>query len=244
MIDIHMHILQGLDDGAIDLEEALTMLARAESNGVTDVIATPHSWAIDDIRTIRERTEELNIGAVQAGLSVKVHEGCEFNVMNGDAIRKTGDRLRDLTLAGSRYLLTEFSNTVSGRSFLDCLERITAIGMIPIVAHPERYALMWDSIDAMREAGSMGALGQISMGDLIGRNGGQSMMASFKMIEEGLCQFCATDAHTPDKLTSYMKAKDEVRRRYGEVAYDRLFRLNPEVVLRDRDASAILGAID
>jgi protein-tyrosine phosphatase len=164
--------------------------------------------------------------------------------MNGDAIRKTGERLKDLTLAGSRYLLTEFSNTVSGRSFLECLERIKAFGLVPIVAHPERYSLMWDGIGAMREARSMGALGQISMGDLIGRNGGQSMTASFKMIEEGLCQFCATDAHTPDKLTSYMKAKDEVRRRYGEAAFDRLFRLNPEVVLKDRDASAILGAID
>lgn len=233
MIDIHVHILQGLDDGAMDLEEALAMLARAESGGVTDVIATPHSWAVDDMRVIRRSVQELREAALQAGIGVGVHEGCEFNVMNGDALRRTGAGLKDLTLAGSRYLLTEFSNSAGERAFLSCLEAILEMGMVPIVAHPERCAIMWDGALPMRKAAGMGALAQISMGDIIGRNGQQSMDTALHMIELGLCQFCATDAHTPDKLALYLQARGVVARRFGDDAEDRLFRRNPLAVLED-----------
>lgn len=243
MIDIHIHILQGLDDGAMDMPEALMMLARAETAGITDVIATPHSWAVDDSAIISKAASALNSEAIAAGLSVRVHAGCEFNVMRGEAIRKHGSRLPELTLAGSRYLLTEFSSTVPERTFLSSIEEISSLGLVPIVAHPERYALMWGDLTAMRAAKELGALGQISMGDLLGRNGLQSMDTAFEMIADGLCQFCATDAHTPDKLELYMQSRSLVEGRLGKEAAYRLFRSNPEAVLGDLGPENIIAAI-
>jgi protein-tyrosine phosphatase len=242
MIDIHIHILQGLDDGAMDMPEALMMLSRAQTAGITDVIATPHSWAVDDSTIISKAASALNAEALSAGLSVRVHTGCEFNVMRGEAIRRQGNRLSELTLAGSRYLLTEFSSTVPERTFLTSIEEISALGLIPIVAHPERYALMWRELTAMKAAKELGALGQISMGDLLGRNGNQSMDAAFAMIRDGLCQFCATDAHTPDKLELYIQACSVVKNRFGKEAAHRLFRGNPEAVLADLSPENIRAA--
>lgn len=242
MIDIHIHILQGLDDGAMDMPEALMMLSRAQTAGITDVIATPHSWAVDDSTIISKAASALNAEALSAGLSVRVHTGCEFNVMRGEAIRRQGSRLSELTLAGSRYLLTEFSSTVPERTFLTSIEEISALGLIPIVAHPERYALMWRELTAMKAAKELGALGQISMGDLLGRNGNQSMEAAFAMISEGLCQFCATDAHTPDKLELYFQARSVVENHFGKEPAHRLFRDNPEAVLTDLSPENIRAA--
>lgn len=243
MIDIHIHILQGLDDGAMDMPEALMMLARAQTAGITDVIATPHSWAVDNSKVIGKATSALNAEAFSAGLTVRVHAGCEFNVMRGEAIRRLGSSLSELTLARSRYLLTEFSSTVPERTFLSSIEEVSARGLVPIVAHPERYALMWGELTAMRAAKELGALGQISMGDLLGRNGPQSLEAGLAMIREGLCQFCATDAHTPDKLELYMQACSVVESRFGKDAVLRLFTENPKAVLADLGPESIISAI-
>lgn len=243
MIDIHIHILQGLDDGAMDMPEALMMLARAQTAGITDVIATPHSWAVDNYRIISKAASTLNDEAISAGLSVCVHAGCEFNVMRGEAIKRLGNGLSELTLAGSRYLLTEFSSTVPERTFLSSIEEISALGLVPIVAHPERYALMWGDLTAMKAAKELGALGQISMGDLLGRNGTQSMETGLAMISDGLCQFCATDAHTPDKLEIYMQARSVVENRFGKDALHKLFTGNPKAVLEDLAPDKISAAI-
>ncbi|HOS50714.1 MAG TPA: hypothetical protein PLI10_04780, partial [Bacillota bacterium] len=150
MIDIHIHILQGLDDGAMDIDEALLMLSVAERCGVTDIIATPHSWAVDDMTQIERTVRDLNKAARAEGISTVVHKGCEFNVMRGEAIDALGDRLRDLTLAGSRYLLTEFSNSTGASIIYRCVERIVDKGLVPVIAHPERYSAMWDGLGPMR----------------------------------------------------------------------------------------------
>jgi protein-tyrosine phosphatase len=239
MVDIHMHILHALDDGAMDLEEALAMLTTAEEGGITDIIATPHSWAVDNIVSIDKAIIELNNAAIEEGTKTRVYGGCEFNVADGKAITFLGDDLRKLTLAGSKYLLTEFSNSVRQEIMFDSIERITVMGLVPIIAHPERYAIMWGDLSPMRKMVSMGALGQISMGDLIGRNGLLSMQTAYKMIDEGLCQICASDAHTPEKLKLYLQALDAVKQRYGKTAVNKLFTQNPASVLANLDESHI-----
>lgn len=244
MIDIHIHILQGMDDGAMDIDEALTMLAAAERHGVTDVIATPHSWAVDDKGHIEKAVNRLNRAAGDIGISTGVHVGCEFNVMKGEALDALGDRVKDLTLAGGRYLLTEFSNSTGASTIYRCVERIVDMGLIPIIAHPERYAVMWDGVEPMRKAKGLGALGQISMGDLIGRGGSIALQSALSMLEEGLCQICATDAHTPDKLVAYMGAVEVAEARFGKEGADRLFIGNPSVVLRDLPPSELKAALD
>lgn len=244
MIDIHIHILQGMDDGAMDIDEALTMLAKAELHGVTDVIATPHSWAVDDKIHIERAVKQLNKAASEIGIKAKVHGGCEFNVMRGEAIDALGDRLKDLTLAGSRYLLTEFSNSTGASIIYRCVERIVGKGLVPIIAHPERYSVMWDDLEPMRKAKGLGAFGQISMGDLIGRGGTVALKAALSMLDEGLCQICATDAHTPDKLEAYMAAVGAAEARYGKEGASRLFTDNPSVVLNNGDPSQIKSALN
>jgi len=243
MIDIHIHILQGLDDGAMDIDEALLMLSVAERCGVTDIIATPHSWAVDDMTQIERTVRDLNKAARAEGISTVVHKGCEFNVMRGEAVDRHKEGLRLLTLAGGKYLLTEFSNSTGASKIYSCIEKIRGLGLVPIIAHPERCSVMWDNPEPMRKARQMGAYGQVSMGDIIGRNGPASMETAFLMIEEGLCQICATDAHTPEKLALYMTAVESVKSRFGDQAARRLFTDNPAVVLKDLGEEGILPAV-
>lgn len=197
MIDLHCHILPEIDDGAQNREMSLEMCKMAAKSKVTDIIATPH---MTDLYTKQEfhtkvsaRLKYLNEKMVEENIPVRIHRGAE--VYASKDILYSPD-LTDLTLAGSKYLLFEFSFIDSDFDYVK--EAITVIqsqGLVPVIAHPERYDFIQRDYTNINRLADCGALFQCNLGSLTGELGKREKRLSREMINKGAVSFLASDAH-------------------------------------------------
>ena len=202
MIDIHAHILPGLDDGARDYETAIIMGKTAADNGVTDIIATPHAnqrgryenYASEDLNN---RLTVLSAALRHAEIPVTLHLGMEvFGTPDVPELLQKG---KVCTLAGSRYLLVEFAFRESPLFMEDLLHRLRAEGVLPVVAHPERYRALQDMPEIMENWAAEGFALQINKGSLTGSFGHSARRTAYRMLEHDLASLIASDAHGADR---------------------------------------------
>jgi len=199
MIDLHSHILPGLDDGSRTVEDARALARRAAEDGVTAIAATPHVRS--DYPT---RAEEMERGVsrlredfLAEGIDVEVLPGGEVDL--GMLASLDDDALRRFTLAQSgRYLLLEFPYTGWPAGLEETVYALGLRGLLPILAHPERNREVQANPARLTEAVRMGALVQLTAASLDGRIGRSSQAAGNKLLELGLAHVLASDAHTPD----------------------------------------------
>jgi protein-tyrosine phosphatase len=230
MIDIHTHILPGLDDGARDLEEALGMLRMAVAAGTTDIVASSHSdpqFAFDPLVTA-ERLAELQQAA---GESIRIHYGCELH-LTVDGIENALRCPEDYSIARRGHLLVEFSNFQIPKTSSAILDRMIDRGLHPIVAHPERNPLLRTRLSELEDWVSRGCSMQVTAHSLLGRFGKSAKAASLQMMSRGLVHFLASDAHDLEHRPAVL---DEVWRYVHETfdpeAADCLLLDNPQRVL-------------
>jgi protein-tyrosine phosphatase len=199
MIDLHSHILPGLDDGSRTVEDARALARRAAEDGVTAIAATPHVRS--DYPT---RAEEMERGVsrlredfLAEGIDVEVLPGGEIDL--GMLASLDDDGLRRFTLAQSgRYLLLEFPYTGWPAGLEETVYGLGLRGLLPILAHPERNREVQSKPARLAEAVRMGALVQLTAASLDGRIGSSAHAAANKLLELGLAHVLASDAHTPD----------------------------------------------
>ena len=195
-IDIHCHILPEVDDGARNLEESLTMLRQEVKQGVAAVILTPHQKP--NRRSITaasalERTQKLQQAAKENGIDIRLYSGGEiFCCMDTIELLKQG---KAGTLAGSDYILTEFSPDEEWAYIRNCLYDLLCEGYRPIVAHAERYRNVVKDFNRVEELKDMGCRIQINAGELPGLLGGQLKRTARSLIKEELADLIGTDAH-------------------------------------------------
>lgn len=198
MIDIHCHILNGIDDGARDIETSVHMCRIAEQNGIKHIVATPHTNTVDNIeRFIEARDERLHTLRKQVemrGIKVNLYPGAEVYV-DDDVF--FSNNLRRLAINGSKYILVEFSFRESKISKIHSyLNEITNMGLIPIIAHPERYELFQFDYDAINDLARKGAIFQINASSLASMDGPQEFELAYSMAYNGVASFIGTDAHS------------------------------------------------
>lgn len=199
MIDLHSHILPGLDDGSRTVEDARGLARRAAEDGVTAIAATPH--VRNDYPT---RAEEMERGVsrlredfLAEGIDVEVLPGGEIDL--GMLASLDDDGLRRFTLAQSgRYLLLEFPYTGWPAGLEETVYGLGLRGLLPILAHPERNREVQSKPERLAEAVRMGALVQLTAASLDGRIGRSSQTAANKLLELGLAHVLASDAHTSE----------------------------------------------
>lgn len=228
MIDIHSHVLYGLDDGAKTPDDSLAMLRVAAECGTTDLVATPHANLIYRYQPalIAERLAEL------AGASpVRLYSGCDFH-LSFDNIQDAIDHPEKYTINAKSYLLVEFSDMLIFRNTSEIFGRLQDAGMIPVVTHPERNALLRQRLEAITAWIEAGARIQITAQSLTGRFGSRAQQFSQTLLDRGLAHFVASDAHDcehrPPKLN---EAHAWLTRHYGESAADLLCIENPKAAL-------------
>ena len=197
LYDIHCHILPGVDDGARNMEESLWMLSKEYKEGVRHVILTPHfryemfepHMNIVTRQFIQLRREAIKIG--QGDL--QLYLGCELHSsMDMVECLKKGRRL---TLAGSRYVLVEFSNS-DEKSYIE--ERVRSLlmnGFIPIIAHAERYKATRSDIRFLEELREAGAYIQINADTISGESGFGAKLFAKKLMKQGILDFVGSDGH-------------------------------------------------
>lgn len=200
MIDIHMHLIPGVDDGAYDRSMAETMLVMAHMQGVRAIFATPHSSAFFyGHARVQEQFQALRSWLDATPLDMGLYLGCEVRCLP-DGMESTLTALRQgilPTLNGSRYVLTEFQTGVLPADAVRMTGRLLEEGWIPVVAHVERYPALFDG-HTVRELTERGCLMQINAYSLEGESNEGITGAARGLLHEGLVTFLGSDAHRMD----------------------------------------------
>ena len=198
--DIHTHIIPGVDDGSRSLAESVELIESAVTQGVGVIIATPHSWGIDDcgFDYMLSRFEDLKEAVRACQIPVQLYLGCEMLVFADtvDACIQKLDAGRYPTLAGSRFVLTEFDPYETLDDMEVCLKRIVAAGYIPVIAHAERYRRI--GISDIRVLKDLGAMIQINAYSITNEMNVQTRQLTNDCLSEGLVDFIGSDAHRLD----------------------------------------------
>lgn len=198
MVDIHCHILPGIDDGSKNMEESVKLCALGRSNHIKQMAATPHFNAIGDLDEFLEIRDEkaAKLREENAKLGIDVEIFCGAEVFVDDDIFYSKN-LKRAAINNSRYILIEFdfyNNNV--RSIFEYLDEIRSMGLIPIIAHPERYEYFQMDYDAVNEFFSRGVLFQINASSLASRGSMEDFELAYEMAFKGAAAFIATDAHS------------------------------------------------
>jgi protein-tyrosine phosphatase len=232
VIDLHSHILPGVDDGPATLEESLELARSAAADGIRVIAATPH--VRDDYPTTPTTMERLLAelrAAIQAeGIPIDVRPGGEIAIDWLD--RLSDEDLIRFGLGGSpHYLLVEFPYAGWPLSLHEWVFRLVTRQITPVIAHPERNADVQANPDELRPLVDAGALVQITAASLDGRIGRSSKTAAIGLIERGLAHLLASDAHTPDVREAGLKAAAEA---VGDAALARWMTLEmPMAIVTD-----------
>lgn len=197
MIDLHSHILPGVDDGSATLDDAIALARAAAADGITAIAATPH--VRDDYPTslaeMRAGVEALRGALAAAGVELELHTGGEIALNRLDAL--TTEELAGFGLAGSRYVLLEFPYHGWPLELPTRVFELQAAGLVPVLAHPERSAEVTAAPDRLRALVSGGALVQVTAASLDGRLGRRAQRSALALVREGLAHLIASDAHAP-----------------------------------------------
>ena len=234
MVDIHSHILHGLDDGAKTFEDSLAMVRMAKAAGTTDLVATPHANLTYEFKpdVVEQRLSELREAAGDS--APRLHGGCDFHLAF-DNIQDALTNPRKYTIGHRNYLLVEFSDLAIFHTTTSVFENLIAAGMIPVITHPERNALLQMRIQSLREWVGMGCLIQVTAQSFLGRWGNAARQFSGELMKQGLVHVVASDGHDtvrrpPVLAEAYRHLADE----YGAASADRLFSRNPLAIVEGK----------
>jgi protein-tyrosine phosphatase len=198
MIDLHAHILPGLDDGVATVEEACELARRSAADGVTAIAATPH--VREDYPTTPAQMEagvrNLRHELRAAGVEVEILHGGEIALDRLFLLDK-GELLRFSLAQSGRYLLVEFPYGGWPLALETSLWKIQTAGLVPIIAHPERNREIQERPDRLGPAVAAGALVQLTAASVDGRLGRPSRIAARALLNDGYAHVLASDAHGP-----------------------------------------------
>ena len=169
MIDIHIHLIPAVDDGAEDQNMSLLMLLRAKEQGITHIFATPHSSAFDEHpKEVLEAFQNLYGKAAQMLPDMTLYLGCEV-YCEADRMPEVLEKLRSgeyPTMNGTKYVLMEFSRWVQPEAAVPCVKTLVEAGYIPIIAHMEHYRHLQNNKRLVQQFRELGAKIQLNMGSL------------------------------------------------------------------------------
>ncbi len=238
MIDMHAHILPGMDDGAADMRETLEMAEIAVESGVNAIVATPHynlhgvvdqytaREYVDNIRHVREilRTERIPLKVI-AGMEVFVTPN----------ICKLIEERKIYTINRSRYLLVEFDFGEDPGYVQTMLDQIRRYHICPVIAHPERYEFVQDNPQLVYQWRKQGYLTQVNKGSLLKKFGNRSYITAYQLLNHNLVSVIGSDAHGCQERTPWMMdVHDELAKNYSAKYLDLLFEENPRRICQNQ----------
>lgn len=195
MIDIHMHIIPGVDDGSRTLEMSEEMLHMAVSQGIDTIITTSHSEAfVKDAEGVLDNYGKLKRMVEAKDLPVKLYLGCEVycEVANMDVVLEDLATGRIPTMNGTKYVLTEFYEVTRSDAFY-CVDRLLVAGWIPILAHVERYLDV--DIEAISELKQKGCLVQVNVYSVCEESKEIIKERARELLQRKMVDFMGSDAH-------------------------------------------------
>jgi protein-tyrosine phosphatase len=242
MIDLHCHMLPGIDDGAPNREVALAMARCAAGDGISVVACTPHIYPglYDNNRT---RIEE----AVEAFRQVLAEEGIALELTTGADTHLEPELLKGIragripTLGGSRYLLLEPPHHSVPPRFEESVFNLRTAGIVPVITHPERLSWIESHYEVFtRIVHSGSAWMQVTAGSLTGRFGSRPQYWGERMLDEGLVHILATDSHHIDRRPPLLaEGREAAAKRVGEEESWHLVKTRPQAILADASSESV-----
>jgi protein-tyrosine phosphatase len=232
VIDLHSHLLPGVDDGSKTVDQSVGVLRRFAEHGITAVCLTPHMLASAAPRGVPE-LQDRSFAALLlvAPPEVGLYRGAE--VMLDRPLDTRVGAARQVTLNGSRYILVEFPRLVAAQTVEHALALVVAIGLVPLVAHPERYRCCHPN--AVRRWKALGALMQVDGPTLLSPR--PRGARARELVEHGFADIAAADNHGDAR--TLQSASEEIIRQGGTLQAELLLKQNPLAILEDRNVEAV-----
>jgi protein-tyrosine phosphatase len=240
MIDLHSHILPGIDDGAPDLATSLAMARMALDDGIKVMACTPHflpGLYDNEASDVRARVVALSQALTDNSLELILVPGGDIHV-RPDFVEAIAAK-RILTLNDSRYVLLEPPHVIMPLRLEDLIISLVASGTVPIITHPERLAWIEQNYASLTRMVFAGAWLQITAGSVTGRFGARVQYWTQRLLQDGLVHIMSTDAHNlgsrPPRLSN---AVGIVAREIGPVEAQKLVFDRPLAVLHNEAVEA------
>ena len=236
-IDIHSHIIPGVDDGAHDLETSMQMLQLAADDGISEIILTPHNKPGHrpmDFSKIALKVEDMRNRLLRKKIGIKLYIGNEIYYRS--ELAQEMESGQAVTLAGSHYILVEFHPSDNYDHIRNGLYTLLMNGYYPILAHAERYREIRAKKSGMNDLREMGCYIQVNAGSVMGKFGFDTRQYTRKLLKQDLVHFIATDAHDLGKRAPQLSAcADYMIKKYGEAHMLQLLYDNPSSVIQDKE---------
>lgn len=242
MIDIHTHIIPGIDDGAKEIKDTIILLKEAKEAGFDTVITTPHYIAGNyettpgEVETILEK---IKLILQKEKIEVKLCMGNEVYITNNmdEMIQKK----EISTLNNSRYLLFELPMNSKILNLDNLIFNLLSINIVPIIAHPERYSYVQKNPNLLLEWIEKGVLFQGNLGSFAGNYGKKAQKTMIKLLKHEMIHFLASDVHR--KNTIYLQTNNilgKLAKLIGEEKVNTLMNQNPEKIINDEEIQVTL----
>ncbi|MEP3265702.1 MAG: CpsB/CapC family capsule biosynthesis tyrosine phosphatase [Hyphomicrobiales bacterium] len=240
MIDLHSHILPGIDDGAQDIETSVEMAKMAVADGTTHIACTPHIMPgiyDNNAAIIKQKIIELKQELANEGVPLNLLIGADVHI--GPTLIE-GLNAGDIpSLHGTRYFLFEPPHHVMPPKLVEYSKKLLAANYIPILTHPERLTWIENHYDKMVQLDELGVPIQLTAASITGRFGARAKYWSERMLDEGRVDIIASDAHNlksrPPGLT---KAFEIIASRLGEEAAIQIVHENPKLIMENKELPA------
>ncbi len=237
-VDIHCHILPGLDDGPESVEESIRMLDIAKEDGITDIVASPHIFKgvyENTVSGIMEALEELR----PESPGTRLYAGADLRI--GRNLVKKIEEGEIPLINDKNYLLLELPtySIPPLRELENVIHSLKIRGFTPIITHPERNAAILSNMDVMAKLSDFGVAFQLTAMSITGNFGGEVQRASLRMIKERYIHLVASDAHDSVKRPPVLsRAYEVVSKKFGEEAAQRFFISNPLAVINGEEMAS------
>ena len=246
MVDIHHHLLWGLDDGAKDFETSLAMAKASAEDGVTHVVCTPHanSTFAYQPEVNAQKVAQLQAQLDAEGVPLKVGLGCDFHLSYDNIVDAKANPGR-FSINGLGYLMVEIPEYGVPRGLSETFYELQLAGLTPILTHPERNPTLQSDQSRLAEWMRGGVLVQVTGDSVIGKMGKTAQKMAHDLLAKRWVHFLATDAHNlssrPPRLS---QARDAVAKKYGAEYAESLVTTNPTAVFNGKSFEAAQEPLD
>jgi protein-tyrosine phosphatase len=245
LIDLHCHILPGIDDGAGNLDVSLQMARAAVEQGITVVACTPHilpGLYHNTGPAIRQAIKQLQDALDENGIPLQLTTGADVHMAPNFVAGLRSGHL--LSIADSRYVLVEPPHHTAPPQIEEFFFNLVAAGYVPILTHPERLSWVPSRYQTIKKLVQSGVWMQVTAGSFAGAFGRNALYWAQRLLDEGCVHLIASDAHDAERRPPDLAAgRDLVAKRVGDEEAQRLVLTRPMGVLKDEPPSSVPGPL-